>query len=277
LTRRRLALVLAALGLAACSRGEGTVEARPPLWRVSDGDTTIYLLGSIHLLPANVRWRTPAVERAIREARELVLEASPDDHADFAGAGEGQGLAPVAARVAPAQRPALDLAIARAGVMRATLDGQKSWAAAATLATADALADGASVEAGVETVLWRAFAGRPRAAFYRARDQLAMLDGLPPALQDQMIGEAIDPAQGYRPTLLAWQRGDVAALARVASCTPLAGRLVGQPNLAWSRWIAARMKRPGNVLVAVGVGHLAGPYALPDMLAQHGLRVERLE
>jgi len=273
----RLGTILVGLALAACGRGGATVEARPPLWRVSDGDTTVWLLGSIHLLPGNVRWRTPAVERAIAESRELVLESSPDDRADFARLAKADGLPALSDRISPAQRPALDLAVARSGVKRETLDAQKSWAAAATLATGDAIATGASADNGVETVLWRSFAGRQRAAFYRARDQIGMLDSLPQNLQDQMIGEALDSKQGFAPTLRAWKSGDLAALGRVSECTPLAGRLIGKPNVAWSGWIARRMERPGNVLVAVGVGHLAGPYALPAMLAAKGFKVERVQ
>lgn len=265
------------LALAACGGGRAPVEARPPLWRISDGDTTIWLLGGIHMLPAGVRWRTPAVERAIAESGELVLESSPDDRADFAGLAKGTGLPPLTARVSPVLRPALNAVIARGGVPAATLDGQKSWAAAALISAGEARANGASGRDGVDRVLWDAFAGRYRAAFQRADDQVRMLDTLPPDLQDRMLADAIDPKQDYASSFRAWAAGDVAGLARVAQCTPLAGRIVGQPNLAWSRWIALRMRRPGTVLVAVGVGHLAGPYALPAMLAQRGLRVERVE
>jgi uncharacterized protein YbaP (TraB family) len=37
------------------------------------------------------------------------------------------------------------------------------------------------------------------------------------------------------------------------------------------------MKKPGIVLVAVGLGHMVGPYALPKLLAARGLKVERIE
>jgi uncharacterized protein YbaP (TraB family) len=275
--RWRVAL-LAVLALGACGRpAPATVDARAPLFRVSDGDTTIWLLGGVHLLPPQVRWRTPALEHAIKESQELVLESSPDDKADFAGVAKGQGLKPVADRVAPADRGALDLLITETGVPRATLDGQKSWAAATTLATDYAMKSGATIDNGVETILWRAFAGRTRAAFYKAQDQIAMLDALPPDLQDQMLAKALSPSESYITILRAWEKGDLHALDPTSDCSPLAGRLVGQPNNRWANWIAARMKRPGTILVAVGAGHLAGPYALQDMLKARGLKVERVQ
>jgi hypothetical protein len=274
---RRLAL-LVVLALGACGKSApAPVEAKAPLFRVSDGDTTIWLLGGMHLLPPGVQWRTPAVSRAISDSRELVLESSPEDKADFAGPAAGQGLKPVADRVPPADRQTLDLLIGETGVPRATLDGQKSWAAATTLATSYAMKVGATIDNGVETMLWRAFAGRTRSAFYRAQDQIAMLDALPPDLQDQMLARELDPAESYVVLLRAWTAGDLAALDPRSDCSPLAGRLVGQPNNRWANWIAVRMKRPGNALVAVGAGHLAGPYALQDMLRARGLKVERVQ
>ena len=275
--RWRVAL-LAVLALGACGKpAPAPVEAKAPLFRVSDGDTTIWLLGGVHLLPPEVRWRTPVVEQAISESRELVLESSPEDKADFAGVAKGQGLKLVADRVPPTDRTALDLLITASGVPRATLDEQKSWAAATTLATGYAMKLGATVDNGVETVLWRAFAGRERAAFYKAQDQIAMLDALPPYLQDQMLAKALEPSERYITVLHAWEAGDLKALDPTSDCSPLAGRLVGQPNNRWANWIAARMKRPGNVLVAVGAGHLAGPYALQEMLKARGLKVERVQ
>src|SRR3954447_9934987 len=53
--------------------------ARPALWEVSDPDTTIYLFGTIHLLPQDVQWRTPKFEQAVSSAQELVVETLIDD------------------------------------------------------------------------------------------------------------------------------------------------------------------------------------------------------
>jgi uncharacterized protein YbaP (TraB family) len=275
--RRLAALGAVLLALAGC--GKPAVEARPAMWRVSDGDTTIYLLGSIHLLPANVHWRTPIVEQAIAEADILVLESSPDEQADFRAVATAVGLKPAADRVSPGKRPVLEAMIARSGVSRKTLDHYKDWALATTLATGDAIASGADSRHGVEAQLWSAFSstGKTRLAFYHAKDQLAQLDSLPEADQSKMLGNILEGKENYGETLKAWTAGDIASLEKTAACTPLEGKLVGQPNVYWSRWIAARMKQPGTLLVAVGLGHMAGPYALPKMLAARGLKVERIE
>jgi uncharacterized protein YbaP (TraB family) len=276
-SRRLAALGAVLLALAGC--GKPSVEARPAMWRVSDGDTNIYLLGSIHLLPANVRWRTPIVERAIAGSDTLVLESSPDEQADFHAIATGVGLKPVADRVSPGKRPILDAMIVRSGASRETLDSYKDWALATTLAVGDAVASGANSHEGVEVKLWSAFAssGKTRLAFYHAKDQLAQLDSLSESDQRKMLGNILEGKENYGETLKAWTTGDIASLEKTAACTPLEGKLVGQPNNYWSRWIAARMKQPGTVLVAVGLGHMAGPYALPKMLAARGFKVERIE
>ena len=276
--RQRLAALGAALlALAGC--GKPPIEARPAMWRVSDGDTTIYLLGSIHLLPPNIDWRTPLIDRAIATSDTLVLESSPEESVDFRAMAQGTNLKPAGERVSPGKRPILDAMIARSGASRETLDNYKDWALATTLAVGDATASGANSREGVEAKLWSVFAsaGKTRLAFYHAKDQLAQLDNLPESDQSKMLGNILEGKENYGETLKAWTTGDIASLEKTAACTPLEGKLVGQPNNYWSRWIAARMKQPGTVLVAVGLGHMAGPYALPKMLAARGLKVERVE
>jgi len=276
--RQRLAALGAMLlALAGCSKP--SIEARPAMWRVSEGDTTIYLLGSIHLLPPNINWRTPLINRAIALSDTLVLESSPDESVDFQAVAQGVNLKPVRDRVSPGKRPILDAMVERSGIARATLDGYKDWALATTLATGDAIAAGATTRDGVEEKLWSEFKapGKTRLAFYHAKEQLDQLDTLPETDQRKMLENTLSGKENYGETLKAWTSGDIASLEKTAACTPLEGKLVGQPNDYWARWISARMKKPGIVLVAVGLGHMAGPYALPKLLAARGLKIERIE
>lgn len=276
--RQRLA-ALGAVLLALAGCGKPPIEARPAMWRVSDGDTTIYLLGSIHLLPPNINWRTPLIDSAIATSDILVLESSPEESVDFQAIASGANLQPARDRVSPGKRPILDAMIERSGIARETLDGYKDWALATTLATGDAIAAGATTRDGIEAKLWGAFkaSGKTRLAFYHAKDQLAQLNFLPESDQRKMLENILSEKENYGETLRAWTSGDIASLERTAECTPLEGKLVGQPNNHWARWIAARMKQPGTLLVAVGLGHMAGPYALPKLLAARGLKVKRVE
>jgi uncharacterized protein YbaP (TraB family) len=276
--RQRLA-TLGAVLLALAGCGKPPIEARPAMWRVSDGDTTIYLLGSIHLLPPNINWRTPLIDRAIATSDTLVLESSPEEQVDFQAAARGVNLKPVQDRVSPGKRPILDAMIERAGIAPETMDGYKDWALATTLATGDAIAVGATIRDGVEAKLWSAFksAGKTRVAFYHAKEQLDQLDTLPETDQRKMLENTLSGKENYGETLKAWTSGDIASLDKTAECTPLEGKLVGRPNNYWARWISARMKKPGIVLVAVGLGHMAGPYALPKLLGARRLKVERIE
>ena len=44
------------------------------MWKVSDEDTTIYLLGTIHLLPKGIEWYDGKLAQAFEQAQELVTE-----------------------------------------------------------------------------------------------------------------------------------------------------------------------------------------------------------
>ena len=146
--QRLAALGAVLLTLAGC--GEPSIEARPAIWRIRDADTTIYLLGSIHLLPPNIQWRTPLLDRVIATSDTLVLESSPEETVDFRAMAQGTNLKPARDRVSPGKREILDAMIARSGIARETLDGYKDWALATTLATGDTIAAGATVSDGGE-------------------------------------------------------------------------------------------------------------------------------
>ncbi|MEG3087286.1 TraB/GumN family protein [Sphingomonas sp. PB4P5] len=268
---RWLALA-AALLLASC--GPRETVATPAVWRLSDGDTEIWLLGTIHALPAGVHWQTPAVAAAIAGADTLVTEIPAGDAATFEAAARVLGLPPLAQRVAAAQRAAL----ARYGT---TLDDMKTWAAAVTIAAAPMQQAGASAEDGVDATLAARFAGRRHLALETQAGQLALFDSLPEPAQRVLLARAIGDPDGYARTLAAWSAGDMRALA--ASLEPafrgtpvLQEVLVTRRNARWSGWIAQRMRRPGRVLVAVGAGHLVGADSVVAMLGKRGFTVTRI-
>lgn len=290
--RRAFGPIVAFLALLAtgCHRAP-PIEARPAMWRVSDGDTTIWLLGTIHVLPDNVHWQTPAIRNAIESADALVMEI-PDDpgvtQRAFTANSSGHTLPPVAARIAPARRAALAAALAAGGLSNADVDGKKSWAAAFIIAGATNAARGITRKNGPEAILSAAFAARhrPSGGLEDPVDQFGAFDSLSEGAQRVLLESAIDSAAGggadYQATLAAWAAGDEGRIAATIdpefrAAPEIEALIVKARNNAWAGKIAARMAKPGRLLVAVGVGHLIGADSLPGMLRARGLKVERIE
>lgn len=280
---------LLALALAGCGR-EPAVSARPAMWEVRDADTTVWLLGTVHALPSNVAWRTPAVRAAIARADALALEL-PDDpaatQAAFEAASRADGLPSLTDRLPAAWRPALAAAMARAGVAAGTLDRRKTWGAAAILGSAAAARDGAEAASGVERMLAAEFraAGKPRLGLETTREQFAAFDTLPERAQLALLGDTIRGVLGhptYRETMGMWARGDVPALATavrdgLTGPPVLAEQLLDRRNARFAAAVAARMARPGTLLVAVGAGHLAGADSVVALLMRRGFAIRRVE
>jgi uncharacterized protein len=291
--RRLLFFWLAAQLLAGCS-GALPQKATPAVWAVRSDGTTIYLTGTIHLLPDNMDWRNGPIVAAMDDAQELVTELAPDQLAR---------VATVAARythsyqmVQPRERFDLDLRddyvalegkeLPIVGAMAALDD----WALALMLARVSADRAGLSARNGMDGALIADFeaANKSQLGLETPEDQFAAFDAIAAPEQRKMLNRLMrDMAEEraddrLRATVDAWARGDLDALAaliaRDAGDAPGAHQLLlVKRNRKWADWVALRLERPGTVLVAVGAGHLAGPDSLIALLGARGIRVERLQ
>jgi uncharacterized protein len=268
--------------------------ARPALWKIADADTTIWLFGTIHILPRQHAWRDPVIDRAIAGSQSLTLEAVLDqDPGQVARAlialGRSSGLPPLAERVPADRRAKLAAMVAESGFPPATLDGMESWAAAFVL-TAVALrelGEDVSASAGVEAQLTAAFRakGKPIDGLETAERQLGYFDRLPEGAQRAFLVATLDePGRArddFRALTTAWTAGDIPALERVFADDPeftpeVRELLIRQRNAAWADVLRRRLRSPGTAFVAVGAGHLIGPQSVQAMLASMGLVVRRV-
>ena len=183
---------LAMLGLATLASCTTTAEptqasGRPAMWQVADRDTTVYLFGTIHLLPKDYAWRTAAFDKAVAGSQGLIIEtivdsANPQGIAgELARLGFRDGLAPIATRVPPEKRALLEAAIAKTGIPRPAFDRMETWAAAFMLLGTQFKDLGLIGDEGVENVLRASFtqAGKPVGQLETNTEQLSMFDTLP--------------------------------------------------------------------------------------------------
>jgi uncharacterized protein YbaP (TraB family) len=267
--------------------------ATPALWEVSDADTTIYLFGTIHLLPSDLQWQTPQLKKAVANSQQLVVETIVDDKdptklmsAMASLAFNTPNLPPLMERIPAAKRPALAAAIKQTGYPPQALDRMETWAAAFILLGSKFRELGLS--GGVEGVLRGDFAaqGKSVGELESNLDQLGFFDKLPEAAQRSLLEGAIEDNKSmdrdFGGMLKAWTKGDVEGIARTfdrdLSASPaLQSALIKQRNANWSKWIENRLATPGSVMIAVGAGHLAGKSSVLEMLKKDGYQVRRLQ
>ena len=293
----RRALALVGIATAACAAPHATTApaaARPALWEVTDPDTTIYLFGTIHLLPEDYAWRTKAIDKAISNSDTLVVETIIDQqHPQALGAvlrnlGYREGLPPLASRIDPAKRQLLETAIAKSGIPRPLFDKMETWAAAFTLLGVQFKEIGVQGEVGVEETLRESFtkAGKPVGQLETNAEQLGFFDQLPEKAQRALLEGSIEAPQAasaqFSEMLSGWASGNVQAIARtfnrdLSDSPELMDALLKRRNANWSKWIEGRLKSPGTILIAVGAGHLAGPDSVQTLLQRDGYKVRRLQ
>lgn len=290
---RSLLTGLAALAIAACGTTSAAAPARPALWKVSDPDTTIYLFGTIHVLPKDIVWRTPAFDAALKGADELVLEIA--DQNDKAAAAQtfrtlatSPNLPPLLDRVPAEKRAALEVMLAKAGLKPQMLDPLETWAAAVTLGAALYAGAGLTADNGVERTLSGAAqeTAKPTIGLETTAQQLGYFDALPEAAQRELLVSVVDDSKNvaaeFEKMVSAWRRGDVDAIAatfddELRKSPELAAVLLDRRNANWTEWLKGRLAKPGTAFVAVGAGHLAGKGSVVERLRAAGLKVERVQ
>ncbi|PHR16756.1 MAG: polysaccharide biosynthesis protein GumN [Sphingopyxis sp.] len=295
--------LMASLLLTACNNAPDPVtlntvkSGKPALWKVTGTQPgqvgVVYMFGTIHILPNDVQWRTPALETAIAESDQLVIEVlgldDPQSAAKiFSRLAVSPGQEQLESRIQPALRKDLDRIIDAANISERSLNRMETWAAALSLASAQTRSLGLDSSGGVEKKLTAQFkkAGKPITALETIESQLSYFDRLPEEQQRQMlvsvVEESEDSQQAFEELFNAWMTGDLEQIVTLSDAGILKDPktreyLLIKRNQDWAEQLDKRLHKPGVSLVAVGAAHLAGPDAVQAMLAKRGYNVEQIQ
>jgi uncharacterized protein YbaP (TraB family) len=265
--------------------------ARPALWKLEDADTTIYLFGTIHLLPKGLRWFAGPIESAFNTSGEFVSEIADGDPAAVQRVMIVKAFLPadqtLRGMLSPAEKISLEKALAGNRLAPNAVDRFKPWYAAVYLSTVPLLSAGYAAENGVEATLEARskMLGQRRVGLETIEYQLGLFDGLPADVQRRYLVEIAKHSPTIRAQLTAmveeWKRGNARKLAELMNADEddphMVEVLLTGRNRAWTQWIRGRMDRPGKVFLAVGTGHLAGRNSVLEQLTALGYKVTRLQ
>lgn len=266
-------------------------RAEPAMWVIRGKDSTIYLIGTLHLLRHDTEWNSAKVKKAVTESTELWLEiADVDDQAILLPLVAKYGMdreKPLSSKLNPAQKEKLARLAATYNIPLASLEPMKPWMAALMLAVLPLQKAGYDPNAGIDRLL-KAQAEKEGDKIYgleTMEQQVRIFADLPETEQIAFLDETLDEVEKGLDLLdklaRAWIDGDTDTISHILvddfkkEAPAVYEKVLVQRNIAWSEKIAEILKSSGVQQIAVGAAHLAGPDSLQVQLAKRGIKVER--
>ena len=285
-------------GVAHAQTDYSQIEANPAIWTISDADSTVYIFGTVHILPPELDWRNEAVDAALADAEIVYFEAdvlSPEAQ------GQMQALIPqlavntsgtvLSAMISDEAKGHVATIAGRLGVepdaLLAQLDPFQPWFGNLNLAVQQIIMSGYDPASGVESQLTLAAQaeGKSFGYFETVEEQLRFFADMPLDVQvsDFEIGvrEMAEQPEVLTELVQAWARGDMDELDAIFSedmreSTPeLHQRIIVDRNIAWIPKIESALEGSDDALVAVGAGHLPGEMGVIALLEAEGYTVTR--
>jgi hypothetical protein len=275
----------------------------PLLWKVSDADNSLYLLGSFHFLKGDDYPLAPEVDAAFDDAERLVFEVAPEEMSSpelaaemtmaalrIDGTALNDDLPPGTVARLDAWLAANAVVLQRYGLAPQTLQKFESWYVALIIAIVEFEKFGLDRKLGFEAHFAAAAleAGKPAVGFETGSQQIAFFDGMSKQEQLQFLGEALEDSEKGRQAIEklhnAWRNGDAATLwsdmaADLRKQSPaLYQRINVERNDAWLPQLEQRLKESttDDTLVVVGSLHLLGGDGVVEKLRAKGYTVERV-
>jgi uncharacterized protein YbaP (TraB family) len=281
---------LLALGLL----GSLSAQAAGPVWAVRGAHNTVYLAGSIHMLPAADAALPPGFDRSYADSARLVMELDLGkfDPIEAMTWMMNHGALPAGTKlrsVLGEQRyDRVSAAATGLGLPMAALDSLAPWVVGIEITDSAYEHEGYDPEQGVEEQLVRRAEkdGKPTAGLETLPEELGSLTELSSADQIRMLDQTVDDLKDIksemRDVTTAWRHGDAVRLAALLSTEynafpSLYKPLVTDRNQRWLPQLEALLKGSDNSLVVVGALHLVGPGGLLELLRKKGYTITQLE
>lgn len=285
----------------AAAAGQTPASKGLPIWVVRDADSTIYMTGTVHLLPDGLDWHSDRFNAAFNEAGELYLELA--EIADPSGLNarvmpiveryaqwDGK---PLSTMLTEKERALLSDALKRAEApadVIAKTEKLQPWYAAYALGREQFFGGNYKKKNGVDVTLAQEAISRgiPVKGMEKIEDQIILMTGLTPEEQVTQLRNLLHMPEetkkrfdrvsdiAYR----SWARGEVNAVEGLAifmSSSPDNDAVLLDRNEAWAAKIEDMLKGSGVTFIAVGAAHLVGPNSVQARLKLRGIKSERYE
>lgn len=296
---------LIALALMACSEApvvagvQDKVDAArerndgPAIWVAKDFDSTLYLYGTVHLLPDDLDWQKDDMRAAFKEAGTVFFEvdSGTDAQAEATVLATSLGMRKDGLRLSDGldsyQLKLLDAAAHNGKISLAALDSMKPWLASEFLTVAAASNVGLSPELSADEALKSRAKREQKNIIYleTIEDQIRVSADQPDFVQITLLTETLEGFNNLGTELQtivnSWAVGRTDFLTREMvqalknKSHDFYNALLRDRNRKWTKTLTRWMEDSGTGFVAVGTSHLLGEDSLIEMLREQGYQVSR--
>ncbi len=273
--------------------GSGTAPAPAAhvlLWQAVRGDSTVYLLGSVHIAQAGIYPLNDYIEAAFSRASRLVVEVdvSKVDQAVLQKKVMERGMLPAGRSLrtelsSDAARK-LEEKLEAHGLPASGFDRMQPWLAYLVLSELDLSLMGYAAAQGVDLHFLSRAGDREVVELETADFQLDLLSGFTDEDQRELLTEYLDETGLEEETLElfdAWYAGDEEQLSALIT-EELEGsgvnarieqELLRKRDAAMAVKIGELLQKPGVSFVVIGAAHLVGTGSVVDLLRAGGVDV----
>jgi uncharacterized protein YbaP (TraB family) len=269
-------------------------QPHPAMWKVRNGASTVYVLGSLHIVPPEFQWRTPEIDAAVRATDTFVFEVPVDQQAiqhqkDFI---VHNGLLPsgtsLRAVLTPVEFRTYTRILHNAGLKPEQFERYRPWLAAVIVGLAYVHGRDIATLTGVDDVIIDYAQSRKKELRYleTIEQQMQLLtigDDLAQVKSLKRMIVALPNSRNHAEDLLeAWASGDTSRFDAMID-EDFKGHaeardwLISRRNRVWLDPIKNLLDSGGKTaMVTVGAAHLGGPDGLIAMLCREGFGVQRV-
>ncbi len=262
-------------------------------WRVTSKTSTVYILGSVHLMKAGSRRLSPIIEKSFKRARKLVLEVSPDamNRPKVVQALRKKGMFHDGKTLKQTlSKETYDLAKKRTAELGMNIEQMakfKPWSLSTVISSAQMAQLGYDPNQGVD----KYFANKAKkarkeiVALETMEYQFACFDDMTPETQELMLLQTLKDVKAmeseFNQIVGSWAAGNIKAMESVllesfGEYPEVYNRLIVERNHNWLPHIESYLAQGDSVMVVVGALHLVGKDGLIELLKQKGYTVEQL-
>lgn len=270
------------------------LNAHPAVWLIEQENSKTYFLGSIHLLPKDIRWYGGKIETIFEQTDEVAFEVhmTPEKEAIAQQIMIANGRLPDGDKLSNHLEPEeYETVLEQAriiGIPTNSIANFKPWFASIALSITATIKQGWDPESGVDKFIEKLANQKniPIVELETVEEQMATLYDHPFEIQVDMLVDTLDQLEDIEKVTMnmanSWASGDEERM-KEAFVNPLQQqreiyrKLITQRNINWIPTIESLIAKDQTTLVVAGAAHFIGDGGLVGMLENKGYEIKRVQ